>query len=289
MLRSLSGTTPHLLLESLAYFIGARIYWRQAKQGPQPPSRDRFLLLGCAIFGAALGSKALHVLEHLPALVARHDAALWLGGKSALGGFLGGTLGVEIGKRLIGWTIATGDAWVWPIAVGLAIGRVGCQLSGLWDQTYGSPTALPWGWDYGDGISRHPTALYEIIGVLVVAFAIAHRWQSFAGARFAALLLSYSALRFALEFLKPPFGDLPFGVLPLGAAPLKSPSLTGLQSGNLPLGSSSLGAHAVDTLPVSLYGGLTAIQWASVIGMVWFALLLRRRLVSAVSPLPASA
>jgi prolipoprotein diacylglyceryltransferase len=254
MLRSLSGTTPHFLLETLAYFVGARIYWKQATRGPQPPPRDRFLLLGCAVFGAALGSKALHILEHLPTLIARHDGALWLGGKSALGGFLGGTLGVELGKRMIGWRTATGDAWVWPIVIGVAIGRVGCQLSGLWDQTYGSPTTLPWGWDYGDGIARHPTAAYEIVGILAIALLISPRWHACAGARFAALLLGYSALRLGLEFLKPPFG-----------------------------------APGEGTLPVSLYGGLTAIQWAAIFGVVWYALLLRRRLLPADSPVPLSA
>ncbi len=234
--------TPHLLLETLAYFVAARVYWR-AQPALQPPPRDRFLLLACAIFGAAVGSKALHVLEHLPALLTRQDLALWIGGKSVLGGFLGGTLGVELAKRAIGWPAPTGDAWVAPITVGLVIGRLGCQLSGLWDQTYGNPTTLPWGWDYGDGISRHPAAAYEMIGMALLYVAIRHRWLTHAGARFAAILLGYCALRFVLEYLKPPFGPL-----------------------------------APGTLPVALYVGLTAIQWAALVGGVWYGLLLYRRL-----------
>ena len=85
-----------------------------------------------------------------------------MGGKLVLGGFIGGTLGVEITKKAIDWTKTTGDPWVPALAVGLIIGRLGCQFSGTWDQTYGIPTALPWAWDYGDGIGRHPTGFYEI-------------------------------------------------------------------------------------------------------------------------------
>jgi phosphatidylglycerol---prolipoprotein diacylglyceryl transferase len=237
-----TGTHWHLIFESLAYFIAARIYWRATPIGPQPPARDRFLLLGAAVFGAALGSKSLHACEHLPALLERRDLALWLGGKSVLGGFLGGTLAVEIAKRAIHWQAPTGDAWFTPIAVGLIIGRLGCQLSGLWDQTYGNPTSLPWGWNYGDGIPRHPAAAYEMLGVALLWVGLRGRWALRPGARFAALLLGYCVLRLLLEFCKPPFGPL-----------------------------------APGTLPVAQYGMLTAIQWAALGGIVWYGLLLRRR------------
>ncbi len=247
-----SGSLPHFALETLAYFVAARWYWRAARASPQPAPRDRFLLLACAVFGAALGSKLLHVFEHLPALLERRDMALWLGGKSVLGGFLGGTAGVEIGKRSVGWRQATGDTWVVPITLGLVIGRLGCQLSGLWDQTYGNPTALPWGWNYGDGILRHPVAAYEMLGVMLLYLAIRNRFASFPGARFAALLLGYSGLRLLLECLKPPFGPL-----------------------------------APGTLPVALYAGLTAIQWAALIGIVWYGVLLRRRLTVIETPAAA--
>ena len=42
---------------------------------------------------------------------------------------------------------------VWPIAVGLGLGRVGCFLAGLHDDTVGLPTVLPWGVDFGDGVA----------------------------------------------------------------------------------------------------------------------------------------
>ncbi len=174
---------------------------------------NRLALVAGAVFGAALGSKLLHVLEHLPFLMEHGTLELWLGGKSVVGGFIGGTLGVELAKRMVGWRHSTGDAWVPAIAAGLVIGRIGCQLSGLWDQTYGVPTSLPWGWDYGDAIPRHPTAADEIILIVGLYWLVRSRWSEFPGARFAAFLGGYCLIRFALEFLKPPFGAMADGTL----------------------------------------------------------------------------
>ena len=253
-LHSLPGTRPHVVLEALAYFTAARVYWAAARHQPRPASAlDRWLLAGCAIAGAAIGSKALHVLEHLPTLLAQGGAADWLGGKSVLGGLIGGTLGVEAGKLAIGWRPSTGDAWVPAIAVGLVIGRLGCQLSGLWDQTYGTPTTLPWGWDYGDGVPRHPTALYEI-ALVGLAWFVVRRWRTAApGARFAAFLASYCVIRLLLDFLKPPFG-------PASAAELAT------------------------TLSAARYAGLTAIQWTALAGLAGYLLMLRHRLAGTARP-----
>jgi prolipoprotein diacylglyceryltransferase len=245
-MHSLSGSSAHLIMEMCAYYVGARIYWAMARRhAVRTHWQERFFILAAALAGAALGSKGLHVLEHLPSLMEQSDPRLWLAGKSMVGGLLGGTVGVEGAKKLIGWSGSTGDLWVPAIAVGLILGRIGCQLSGTWDLTYGTATMLPWAWDYGDGIGRHPTALYEII---LVAVLVAGVWTSpvlrgHPGARFAAFLAGYCALRFGLEFLKPPFG----------------PAATG-------------------TLPVALYAGLSAIQWASCLGLLGSLALLRFRL-----------
>jgi phosphatidylglycerol---prolipoprotein diacylglyceryl transferase len=177
--------------------------------------------------------------------MAQSEVHAWLGGKSVLGGFLGGTVGVEVAKKLVDWNAPTGDSWVPAIAVGLVLGRLGCQFSGTWDGTYGTPTALPWAWNYGDGIGRHPTALYEIALVIALALLVwwQPRWRQAPGARFAAFLLGYCAIRFALEFLKPPFG-----------------------------------LDAAGSLATALHSGLSAIQWAALIGAAVYAKLLRLRL-----------
>jgi prolipoprotein diacylglyceryltransferase len=232
----------HTALELLAYAIGARLYWSAAATQPRPAElADRLALLAGAICGAFLGSKLLHIAEHLPALLELNQLELWMAGKSLVGGLLGGTLGVELVKRRIGWTRPTGDAWVPALTAGIVIGRIGCQLSGLWDLTYGSPTTLPWAWDYGDGVGRHPVAAYEIVLVTMLGAGLL-RWSAPPGARFAAFLLGYCAIRFVLEFLKPPYGG------------------------------------DAGVLTVARYGGLTAIQWAAAIGCAYFAASLRKRL-----------
>lgn len=250
MWHSVSGMGAHELFEALAYFIGARVYWHVVKGVAQPAPADRLLLLGMTIFGAFLGSKLLHIAEHLPFLVQQNSWPLWLGGKSVLGGLLGGLLGGELGKRVIGWRTPTGDPWVPALAVGMMVGRVGCQLSGVWDQTYGIPTTLPWAWDYGDHIGRHPTGLYEIGLIALALFLTKQPWLTRKpGARFAAYLWLYCAIRLGLEFLKPPFG-----------------------------------LAAAGTLPVTLYAGLTAIQWTALAGMAGLTLLLSARLRGAPEP-----
>jgi phosphatidylglycerol---prolipoprotein diacylglyceryl transferase len=236
----------HQFFEILAYMIGGYLYRKEsARISVSPPYSDRLIILAGALTGALLGSKLLHILEHLPYLIEVNRMEFWLGGKSVMGAFLGGTLGVEIGKKIVRWTRSTGDLWVTPLAVGLMIGRIGCQLSGPEDLTYGIPTGLSFGWDYGDGIPRHPTALYEIvwtgISLLIVKNISVRKIHGFS---FALFLFLYSLGRFGFEFLKPPFGKMMDG-----------------------------------GFPVSLYLGLTAIQWAAITGMFLYGAMayVRRR------------
>jgi phosphatidylglycerol---prolipoprotein diacylglyceryl transferase len=79
-----------------------------------------------------------------------------------------GLLTVELVKRYIGLRQSTGDLYAIPLALGIAIGRIGCFLTGLSDNTYGTPTSLPWAVNFGDNIPRHPTQLYEIAFLLAL-------------------------------------------------------------------------------------------------------------------------
>ena len=88
-------------------------------------------------------------------------------GHSIAGGIIGGIVGVEFYKWANGIRGSTGKGFVAPLAAGIAVGRLGCFFAGLPDYTYGIPTALPWGVDFGDGIPRHPVQLYESAAMLV--------------------------------------------------------------------------------------------------------------------------
>ena len=200
---------PHLVLESLGYFVGARVYFagrRRAGAAALPLETNLWLLVGC-IFGAWAGSKLLAWAESPHYYWAlRHDAAVWLGGKTIVGGLLGGWAGIELAKHKLRLTLSTGDLFVWPLAVGTAIGRIGCFLTGLSDHTVGVATTLPWGVDFGDGIARHPAQLYESLFVLLLAtgLQLALRIRTLAaGSRFRLYFAGYFLFRFFIEFIKP--------------------------------------------------------------------------------------
>ncbi len=127
------------------------------------------------------------------------------GGKTIVGGLLGATAAVEWTKSRLGIHQRTGDLFAIPICAGIAIGRIGCFLAGLNDHTYGTPTGLPWGVDFGDGIRRHPTQLYEVAFCVALALLLrrlASRPHA-EGDLFRVFLFSYMAWRLMIDFLKP--------------------------------------------------------------------------------------
>jgi prolipoprotein diacylglyceryltransferase len=121
------------------------------------------------VAGATLGSKILFWFEDPPQTLQNlHNPAYLAGGKTIVGALIFGLIAVELMKRYIGLQISTGDLYALPLALGIAIGRIGCFLTGISDNTYGTPTTLPWGIDFGDGVRRHPTQLYEIAFLLAL-------------------------------------------------------------------------------------------------------------------------
>lgn len=198
---------PHLLFEGLGYFGGARIYF--FLKGRQPagiPKETHWGILGGAALGAALGAHLLHGLNELPrAISGQWTYAQLLLGKTIVGGLLGGWCGVEVVKRMLGEHRSSGDAFVLPLLFAIALGRVGCFLTGLSDFTCGLPTRLPWGVDFGDGIPRHPAQLYEIGALAIFASLVPwlQRRLQQPGDLFRIFLAFYLLLRLALDSLKP--------------------------------------------------------------------------------------
>src|SRR3569623_2520204 len=126
---------------------------------------------------------------------------------SIAGALAGGIIAVELYKLAFGLSGSTGAIWVGPLALGIAIGRWGCFFAGLKDETFGTPTSLPWAVDLGDGIGRHPVQLYEsaamlaFLGVYLAALARRAGWTRTRA--FYLFILFYAAQRFVWEFLKP--------------------------------------------------------------------------------------
>jgi phosphatidylglycerol:prolipoprotein diacylglycerol transferase len=196
----------HPLFETLGYAAGYAAYKHaRAAQGDVLPDDRRWLVIAAAAVGALLGSRALGLLEQAPRVPMDWQLFLAPGGKTIVGGLLGGWLAVEFIKRIRGIRSRTGDLFALPLCVGIAVGRVGCFLAGLADDTYGKPTSLPWGVDFGDGVPRHPTQLYEIVFLVLLGITLwlAERQPHRQGILFRVFMAAYLLWRLLIDFLKP--------------------------------------------------------------------------------------
>ena len=200
---------PHILFEGLAYAIAFRLLLLKVRRQDNIPATHRSSVIVGGMIGALLGAKLLVLLQHIYLIWESKENFLFLllQGKTVVGALLGGLIGVELTKKLIGVKESTGDAFVYPLIVGTAVGRIGCFLTGLSDRTYGIATNLPWGVDFGDGILRHPTQLYEIIFLLalMVFLRFRSRYDRQSGDLFKFYMIGYLGFRFLIDFIKPDF------------------------------------------------------------------------------------
>jgi prolipoprotein diacylglyceryltransferase len=189
----------HFLFEVAGYLAAVLVYAvSRSRRGDRLPDRDRSTVLAGAALGAALGSRLLFVLCE-PSRFG--DPGSWFAGKTVVGGLLGGLIGVELAKKWSGITRSSGDLFVDPLIMAMCIGRIGCFLAGPIDKTAGRPSSLPWAMAVGDGVPRHPVALYEIAFLLLLGVAL--RRVSREGDRFRIFLGSYLLFRLGIDFLKP--------------------------------------------------------------------------------------
>lgn len=197
----------HLVLEYLAFFAAYRYYTYLRKRSSDPISTSNriSIILGAAI-GALLGSRIMGFLENPMLDVTAIGFLQLVNLKTIMGGLFGGLLGVEVAKRIINEKTSSGDLFTLPIIVGILIGRMGCFLSGTNEFTYGTPTSFAIGMDLGDGINRHPLALYEIVFLLLLFFLLKGLYDQNKlerGMLFKLFMLIYFGFRFVLEFIKP--------------------------------------------------------------------------------------
>jgi prolipoprotein diacylglyceryltransferase len=198
----------HFICETLAYFLGYRYYaYLRKHTNDKISTGNRLIIFIGAAFGAFVGSHVVGVLEN-PTLLSHFGIIYFMGNKTIVGGMLGGLIGVELTKKQIGVTVSSGDLMVYPLILAMIIGRTGCFLAGLEDGTYGIASGLPWAIDFGDGIRRHPTNLYEILFWLMLWAGLKgfEKYRHFAdGARFKLFMVSYLLFRFLVEFIKPDY------------------------------------------------------------------------------------
>lgn len=197
----------HLVFEYAAFIIAFRYYVYLRKKITDPISyTNRLSIILGATLGALIGSRLIGFLEYPWVTFSENLWLQLLNTKTIMGGLFGGLLGVEIAKKYIGEKQSSGDLFVFPIILGIFIGRIGCFLAGVHEFTYGKTTSFFTGMDLGDGLLRHPINLYELL-YLVLLFIVLKRIQKKIkykrGTLFAIFMIAYFTFRFCIEFLKP--------------------------------------------------------------------------------------
>ena len=202
-------TNVHLLYDFLAYgasFITLRLLKPKVFIEGEV---DRYIYYAYGTIGFILGAVVFGTLN---TYLSTSNMIL---SKSVLGAIFGGIVAIELYKKLHNIKFSTGSSFVLSLAIGIAIGRVGCFYAGIDDFTYGVKTTLPWGVDFGDGFKRHPVQLYESIAMFtffVFALMIYVKDRPFFEKKmFYIFIFFYAFERFFLEFLKP-YGSLFLGL-----------------------------------------------------------------------------
>jgi phosphatidylglycerol:prolipoprotein diacylglycerol transferase len=192
------------VMVALGALVGLWVFRRELTRAGLPDAALDAAVYG--LVGGLLGAKLLYVFEHL-----RESSffSLFLdrGGMSWFGGFVGGFLAGFLTIRAKKWPMIAVLAAATPaLAIGQALGRIGCFLVG---DDYGRPTELPWGVAFPKGLPPtyervHPTQIYEAIFLAVLTWMLI-RWRR-RGVADPTVLGRYfvlaGAFRFALEFVR---------------------------------------------------------------------------------------
>jgi len=217
----------HEFFVFLGTVAAAVVFLRETRRRGLVDERLLWIIAGTLVCGA-IGAKLATVWRYV-ALSGDHslEGMLLRGGRSILGGRRVAYDGTVATKKLVGYARRTGDLFAPAVALGMAIGRIGCFLS----EQVGTPTTLPWGLRFDDatlaripncpyctpGVALHPSFLYEIAFHLVMFLVLMavilseakDRFRAKAGKRprvegdlFKIYLLAYAVFRFFIEFVR---------------------------------------------------------------------------------------
>lgn len=185
----------------LALVTGFIAYWIQLRLDKVQKSNAIYIAI-FAIVGGTIGSKLPMIFIYWNQINANpEDLNLLISGRTIVGGLLGGAVGTLLAKRIFKIKERLGNQIAIPVALGMAVGRIGCLLRGC---CYGQATSLPWGIDLGDHIHRHPTQIYEMIfdmALVVLLIGIKAKGVK-PGELFKWFMNCYLSFRFLLEFIR---------------------------------------------------------------------------------------
>ena len=204
----------HALFVGLGVLVATLVVVRESRRRGLW-GEEMLVAVAGGLVGGAIGMRASGFLRDPSAVLDVGVLAVWqYGAKSVLGGLTGAYAGVVVAKRLVGYRVRTGDVFAPAVALGMAVGRIGCLLT----EPPGRPTSLPWGvvltpeqvaaipgcTGCVPGVRLHPSFGYEIVFHLLafaVLLALRDRLRR-PGALLVVYLACYAAFRFAVEAVR---------------------------------------------------------------------------------------
>ena len=196
--------------------LGFIVAWAVAAREIERKGYDRAIASSIVTWGAVgglVGARLWSVVGNWTELTREPLRVLFgSGGLVWYGGLVGGAIAVTICLKRAGIPWLRGaDAVAPALAVGHAVGRIGCQVAG--DGDWGKVTTLPWGmayphavvgWDYPPGVRVHPTPIYEFVAYLAIFAILWRRGRQPApdGSTFATYLVLAGIARFGIEFVR---------------------------------------------------------------------------------------
>ena len=189
------------------FLVAAGIIGRRFRELGKP-AEWTWELTFSVLVGGLVGSRLDFMIENWDQVSNDFFGNLFSGsGLIWYGGVIGGTLGAVLWawrRDWLGWQLP--DLACIPLALGYAIGRCGCQLSG--DGDYGIHSNLPWAMSYPNGtvptkVEVHPTPIYESLAMGLVALVLWSLRDRFTNGRLFGLYLLFAGTeRFLIEFIR---------------------------------------------------------------------------------------
>jgi phosphatidylglycerol---prolipoprotein diacylglyceryl transferase len=192
------------LMVAVAALTGITVFTRELRRSGLPEDASNAAVAG--VLGGLAGAKLIWSIE-FAGTAPFFELLFSRGGLSWFGGFAGGITTGLLMLRHYRVSVVSGLAAATPaLAIGHAIGRIGCFLVG---DDYGRPSTLPWAVAFPEGLPPttapvHPTQLYETFALLIVAWLLV-RWRRNGVADPVVLgryLLLAGGVRFLIEFVR---------------------------------------------------------------------------------------
>ena len=195
------------IMFALGFVAAGALVARRLKELGKPPDWA-YEMIFAALVGGIVGARVDFLIQNYDSVSDDLLGNIFSGaGLVWFGGVVGGAVGVLLWahwRRMLDLTLL--DICAPGLAIGYAVGRIGCQLSG--DGDYGIPWDGPWAMAYPDGtepidVPVHPTPIYETLAMGLVTYALWRLRFSFRpGLLFALYLVLAGSERFLVEFIR---------------------------------------------------------------------------------------